>query len=116
MANIMIIDQKTPMDSMIYKGLHENGHTVKYCEDTSVVMDELRLNKTDIVLLDPYFRGFEKWDALHSIKKEYPDLPVVVFSAYKNFLSDPRLAEARGFVIKSVHINELISKIDEILA
>lgn len=111
----MIIDDKPYMSSLISEDLSREGHTLACFEDAVAAMDEFPFRMPDIVLLDLYFKGFENWDTLRSMKARYPDLPVIIFSAYKNFLDDPRIDEADGYVIKNIYTGELKNKIQEVL-
>lgn len=57
----------------------------------------------DIILFDIYLNEFERLDVLHRIKLEYPQIPVIIMTAYKLYLHDPHFAHADGYVIKEVH-------------
>ncbi len=115
MADIMIIDDKPYMNSIISEDLARDGHYISCFGDTHSAMDELHLHRPDIVLFDLYFNGIEDWDMLHDIKMEYPDMPVIIVSAYRNFLTDIRLEEADGFVIKNFRTDNIKKKIEEVL-
>ncbi len=115
MVNIMIIDDKPYMSSLISEGLSRDGHSISCFSDTRSAMDELSSHRPDIVLFDLYFNGIEDWDMLHNIKMEYPDMPVIIVSAYRNFLTDIRLEEADGFVIKNFRTDNIKNKIEEVL-
>ena len=115
MADIMIIDDKSYMSSLISEDLDMCGHSVTCYEEGFTAMEEISANSPDIVLFDLYYRGVESWNILHSIKLKFPEVPVIIYSAYSNFLEDPRVAEADGFVFKSIFTNELKREIERIL-
>lgn len=110
MANILIIDDKIHSED-----LPMEGHHVTYVEELGDVMEELRSYRPDIVLLDLYFEGFEGWALLHRIKLKSPHLPVLIVTAYDNFIGDFRLAQADGYVIKDVFTDKLQKKVEEVL-
>jgi len=69
--------------------------------------------KADLVLLNLYLKhGFVVWDVLREIKIQDPDLPVLIFTAHDKYLSDSRLSQADGYVIKGHFVcDELKQKI-----
>ena len=112
----MIIDDQPYLRSLIAKELSEEGHSICCFEDAASAMCSIPTEKPDIVLLDLYFEGFENWESLHRIKIKHPNLPVIIVTAYKNFLNDPRVFEADGYAIKESGAVSLRNKIKELLA
>lgn len=115
MANILIVDDQPHLGELFAEDFSMEGHHVKCVEEAREALEEIRSHRPDIVLLDLYLRGFEGWDLLHRFKLEDPRLPVLIVSAYDNFVGDPRLAEADGYVIKEIYTDKLKKKIKEVL-
>jgi DNA-binding response OmpR family regulator len=113
MAKILIVDDQPHMMELLEEELAVEEHHITSIRDSSHVMSCLEESKPDLVLLDLYMRGFEGWDLLDQIKRHDPTVPVLIVSAYDNFLDDPRLARADGYVIKSFDMGELKEKIHE---
>jgi DNA-binding NarL/FixJ family response regulator len=68
-----------------------------------------------LVLLDLYLDNTSGFTLLGDIKKEHPDLPVVIFTAYDSYRDDPRLSQADGYVVKSVLLDELKESVANLL-
>lgn len=115
MANILIIDDQPYLEKLLSEDLSEEGHRLTCVEEAAKAMEELRSSRFDIVLLDLHLQGFEGWDLLHWLKLKHPLLPVLIVTAYDNFVDDPRLAEADGYVIKDIYTDKLKKKIEEVL-
>ncbi len=79
--------------------------------DVALAKKRLSFSRPDAVLLDLYLDGPEGFALLGSIKQKYPDLPVIIVTAYDSFEEDPRLCLADGYVVKSLDLNGLKSKI-----
>ncbi len=76
----------------------------------------LMRSKPDLVLLDLYLNGFEGWDVLHEIKRQYPYLPVLIVTAYDNYAQDPRLSQADGYIVKDFDaIGRIKKKMEDLL-
>ena len=71
-----------------------------------------------VILLNLYLKaGFTVWDVLEDIKRQDPQLPVVIVAAYDTYLHDPRLALANGSVVKTCFApDELKQKISNALS
>lgn len=115
MANVMIIDDLQYSNNLHYKELSRDGHTLAYCEDDDAVIEQLSKKKIDIVLLDIYHKGYEDWRILRMVKKIYPLLPVIIFTAYTIFLKKHQLLDADGYIIKSIDNDKLKRKVREVI-
>jgi DNA-binding NtrC family response regulator len=113
MANILVVDDQPFPGELLKKELADEGHHITCVGDADCVMSLIEDSRPDMVLLDLYLQGFEGWDLLDKIKKYAPSLPVLIVSAYEDFVSDPRLAHADGYVIKDPDTDQLKQKIRE---
>jgi CheY-like chemotaxis protein len=116
MADILVIDDQPSMRELISGELADEGHHITFVGDADYVMSAIQESNPDLILLDLYLQGFEGWDLLNKIKQYDASLPVLILSAYDNFISDPRLAIADGYVIKDLDTDKLKEKIHEKLA
>jgi DNA-binding NarL/FixJ family response regulator len=73
---------------------------------------------TDLLLLDLNIPGAHGFDHLIRIRKQYPNIPVVVISAYsdENVISKAMQHGASGFVPKSVPVPTIIEAITSVFA
>ena len=115
MANILIVDDQPCVQELLSKELIDEGHHVHGVGDAKSVSEYLLSSKPDLILLDLYLEGPEGFGLFENIKKQYPHLPVIVVTAYDSFMDDPRLSHAEGYVIKSIHFDELKQRIAQVL-
>ena len=101
MANILVVDDQPAVAEVLSEELACEGHRFSGVTDVDSALRHLRDSRIDLVLLDLCLEGFEGWEVLHAIKRENPDLPVLILSAYDSFAGDPRLSQANGYVVKS---------------
>jgi len=79
----------------------------------------LQLNfDSDMVLLDLYIPGSHGFNTLIHIRNHYPQIPVVVVSAYEDCEVIAKALEygAAGFVPKSTPVDDIFTAIDQVLA
>ena len=116
MKNILIVDDQRYVRELLSEELTDEGYRVSCAGDTESIWAYLKDSPPDVILLDLYLNGFEGWEVLQDIKREVPNLPVIIITAYDSYADDPRLSQAAGYVVKSfVSFGELKRKIAEVI-
>jgi DNA-binding NtrC family response regulator len=115
MAKILIIDDQQCVRELISEELISEGYWVHSLGDAKSVKVNLRFSKPDLVLLDLCLDEADGFGVLHDIKGQYPNIPVIIYTAYDSYREDPRVSRADGYVIKSMAFDELKEKMADIL-
>ena len=115
MTKILIVDDQPCVRELVSEELILEGYGVIAAGDVESLRGHLRFSRPDLVLLDLYLDGAEGFGVLDDIKKENPNLPVIIFTAYDSVVDDPRLSQADGYVIKSIVFDELKEKVADVL-
>ena len=115
MAKILIVDDQSCVRELLSEELLSEGYRVTTAGDAESISGHLRFSRPDLIVLDLYLDGPDGIGVLRDIKREDPDLPVIIFTAYDSYMDDPRLSQADGYVIKSICLDELKGKIGNIL-
>ena len=115
MPSVLIVDDQECIRELVAEELIREGYQVAGVGDAESIDGHLRASRPDLVLLDLYLDGPDGWDVLGDIKRQDPNLSVIIFTAYDSFLDDPRLSQADGYVIKSMVLDELKEKIASVL-
>ena len=116
MSKILIIDDQPYVRELLSEELEDEGYTVASIGDAESLTRYLSDSKPDLVLLDLFLTGLKGWDLLLDIKAKHPLLPVLIVTAYDNYVDDPRLSQADGYLIKNIpSFDGLKKKIAEIL-
>ncbi len=115
MANILIVDDQPCVQELLSEELVCEGYRLARAGDAESATQYLQSSRPDLVLLDLYLDGLEGFEILRDIKKQYPHLPVIIFTAYDSFMDDPRVSQADGYLIKTFDFTELKQKMAEVL-
>lgn len=115
MERILIVDDQACVRKVVSEELFHEGYGVESVGDAESLRECLGASRPDLVLLDLYLDGPSGFNLLADIKKEYPQLPVVIFTAYDSYRDDPRLSQADGYVVKSILLDELKEKVSDLL-
>jgi len=115
MAKILVVDDQACIRELLSEELSSEGYTVATAGDPESAKGHLRFSLPDLVLLDLHLDGFKGIELLHDIKETYPELPVIIFTAYDSYLDHPQLSRADDYVMKSVVFDELKQKIADLI-
>ncbi len=105
----LVIDDDVLVLETFASILEHEGYRVECAVSAEAAWEKLQQTRFDIVLSDFYMPGTNGMDLLHKVRAHYPDLPVVMITAYGN-TSMAREALASGasdFVTKPCSPGEL---------
>jgi two-component system, NtrC family, response regulator AtoC len=106
---IMIVDDDQLIYSSLKRVLTTKNYDVAVCTTGGAVMESLVNESPELVLLDIYLGDASGLDILPEVKKLYPQLPVIMMTAY----SDVQLAVnamkngAEDFIVKPINLDQL---------
>ncbi|MFC1863054.1 response regulator [Thermodesulfobacteriota bacterium] len=112
---ILLIDDQQYLQELLSEELSSSRYEIDTISDINTLEDFFRTSTPDIVLLDLYLNGFEGWDILRDLKNKHPHLPVLIVTAYDNYMDDSRLTLADGYVVKNSNLTALKQKIENII-
>ncbi len=115
MANILVVDEKPGVRNVFAEGLAWEGYTVFNVGNLASIRENMRMIRPDLVIIDPFFGGIARWDALEEIKGEDPRVPIIVVTSFERCREEPRLALASEVLIKSFYFDDLKKKASQFL-
>jgi DNA-binding response OmpR family regulator len=115
MAKILIVDDQPCVRELLSEELLSEAYSIVTAGDGESVKGHLRFSRPDLVVLDLYLDEADGFGVFQEIKRQAPELPVIIFTAYDGYRDDPRVSHADGYVIKSMALDELKGRIKELL-
>jgi len=122
-GRVLVVDDSIHIFTTLKQLLKRNVELIEGIKKPELVLEKLSGKRFNLVLLDMNFKaginsGNEGIYWLKEIKHRYPDLPVIMITAYGNIdLAVISMKEgADDFVSKPWNANELISKVESVLA
>src|ERR1700739_945197 len=108
MDRILLVDDE-PNIRLVYKEvLGDGGYQVLEAESVREIFNILSCELVDLVVLDIKLRLESGLNVLQRITNEFPNLPVILCSAYVSFQNDYISWLAEGYIVKSSDIDELL--------
>jgi len=81
-VRVLVVDDDLNMCRLTEMALTRSGYKVTICTDSTKAMDLLKDGPYGCVLLDIRMKGLEGTELLPLIKHHFPQLPVILVSAY----------------------------------
>lgn len=114
---ILVIDDEKHVRMLYQEELQNEGYTVAVSDGQEAVVDVIKRENPRILILDiklgPDISGL---DLLQTLRGPYPELPVILSTAYDSFQYDLKSIAADYYVVKSVDLSELKTRVKEALA
>ncbi|MEW6351046.1 MAG: response regulator [Thermodesulfobacteriota bacterium] len=104
---IFIVEDEEGTRMLYESELADEGYEVIGVPDGWHLMDMIEKWSPDCVILDVRLRDHDGLDLLQDIKKNHPDLPVIMNTAYSSFRVDLRARNADAYIVKSSDLSEL---------
>jgi len=115
MARILIVDDEKNQRLLYREDFEEQGFQVETAENGLDALRKVDEFLPDLVILDISMPGMDGMEALSGILARYPDLPVVLHTAYSSYRDNFMSWSAHAYVVKSSDREELFATVRRLL-
>lgn len=115
MPHLLIVDDEPEIRRLYAAELEDEGYTVTTAANPQQAVDNLRSASFDLLILDVQLQGESGLQTLQNVVQEFPDLPVILCTAFSCYKDDFSSWLADGYVVKSSDLNELKGEIKKVL-
>ncbi|GBC76976.1 Transcriptional regulatory protein GlrR [bacterium HR08] len=116
MAKILIVDDEPNIRLLYTAVLTEREHEVVEAENGRQALEALEREPFDLVILDIRLRAESGLDLLQEIVARYPQVPVILCSAYVSFQDDYTSWLAHSYCVKSSDPRALLEEVERVLS
>ncbi|WP_445385985.1 response regulator [Robiginitalea sp. IMCC44478] len=113
---ILVVDDDTPIRSLLRQELSDAGYNVKEAADGKAALDMVRVSKPDLIILDvmmPEINGFD----VAAVLKNDPatmDIPIIILSIVQDKERGLKIGVDR-YLTKPIDTEKLFHEVDELL-
>ena len=114
---VWVADDDESIRFVLEKGLVDAGFEVSVFEDGNEVVNQLDLDKPNLLLTDLKMPGRDGMDLLDTFKNEFSNIPVIMMTAHSDLDTTVDAFEngAWDYIAKPFDLNDAISKITKAL-
>ena len=111
--NILIIEDEPKLAELIRQGLDEDGYTVDVAYDGQEGLDKALQNPFDLVIMDVIMPMMNGVEVCRIIRKEKPELPVIMLTALDTIRDKQNGFEAGAddYIVKPFEFMELLMRV-----
>ncbi|APG27452.1 DNA-binding response regulator [Syntrophotalea acetylenivorans] len=92
---------------------HADIDFIGEANDGFKAVEKIKTNPPDVALIDVDMPGLSGMAAIRLLRKQYPDMKLLIFSSYsdRHYIEEAMQAGANGYILKSIDISELVEVI-----
>jgi len=113
-SRILIVDDEPGMREQLGRWLSHEGYKTEQAANAKEALALVRKTNFDVILLDLKLPDMDGFALLEKLHKEYPDICVIILTAFgtEDSPAKARAAGAFDFFSKPIHFESLIHRID----
>lgn len=116
-TNILVVDDNKHFREMMTEVLRHHNYEVEAVASAEDALASLQINTYDTVITDVKMPGMDGITLTGLIKEKYPDLPVIVVTAYLDFdeaVEEMHEVKADGLLKKPFQLESIISLLQDL--
>ncbi len=107
MKKILVADDEMSIRLLYSEELKEEGYDVITASNGKEALEIVSREPLDLVILDIKMPEMSGIEVLRQIKEKYPDLPVLLSSAYSEYKQDFGTWASEEYLVKSSDLEDL---------
>jgi len=115
MTNILVVDDEKSWLALCEDTLTELGYQVRTSLNCAQALGMIHADPPDVVVLDLRM-PISGYVMLLAMREEWPDIPVIIHTAYGGYRNNADLLKTNAFAVKLPDLGELISALRRLLA
>ena len=115
MTKILIVDDEKSIRDLYAEELGGEGYDVITAGEGREVSALISSEQPSALVLDIRMEDCDGLDLLQEIRNAYPDLPIILNTAYDSYREDVKSVAADHYVVKSYDLSELKAKLAQVI-
>jgi len=113
--NILLVEDEKALCLLYEEELGREGYAVTAVNDAEAALAELGKTTFDLIITDIRMPGKDGIELITQIMGLRKDIPIIINSAYQSYKEDFMTWAADAYVVKSASLDELKSKVKQLL-
>jgi DNA-binding NtrC family response regulator len=112
MRKVLAIDDDCAIRTLYQEELRSEGYEVFTTGDCKRLLNTIREQEPDVIVLDIMMQGYNGLDLLQNIRNAHWNLPVILCTSYPMFKYETKSVSADYIVVKNSDLSNLKIKVE----
>ena len=112
---ILVVEDEENMRLLLEEEFTDEGFEVISTASGKDAIEILKENDIDLVTIDVEMPDMNGLELAGLLRKEYPELKIILITAYSHYKQDLSSWAADAYIVKSSNLNELKKTVKELL-
>jgi DNA-binding response OmpR family regulator len=112
---LLVVEDEKNLCLLYKEELAKEGYKVTAVTDADTALEQIKKQKFDLIITDirmPVKNGIELITQIMALRK---DIPIIINTAYQSYKHDFMTWAADAYIVKSASLDELKSKVKELI-
>lgn len=114
-GKILLVEDNEKQRMLYREELESEGYEVDIALDGDNALAKVEMSRPDLVVLDIELPNRDGIETMRKLLDDYPELPVILNSAYAHYKSNFISWGAQAYLIKSSDTSQLISEVNKVM-
>ncbi|MDD8019631.1 MAG: response regulator [Acidobacteriota bacterium] len=115
MKKILLIEDDQALSLLYEEELNKEGYSLAIVHDADSALEQVKKEKFDLIITDIRMPGKDGIELIANVMGLRKDIPIIINTAYQSYKDDFMTWAADAYIIKSSSLDELKSKIKELI-
>jgi CheY-like chemotaxis protein len=114
-GKILLVEDNEKQRMLYREELESEGYEVDIALDGDNALAKVEMSRPDLVVLDIELPNRDGIETMRKLLDDYPELPVILNSAYAHYKSNFISWGAQAYLIKSSDTSQLIAEVNKVM-
>ena len=114
-GKILLVEDNEKQRMLYREELELEGYDVDIALDGDNALAKVEMSRPDLVVLDIELPNRDGIETMRKLLEDYPDLPIILNSAYAHYKSNFISWGAQAYLIKSSDTTQLIAEVNKVM-
>ncbi len=114
-GKILLVEDNELQRQLYREELEQEGYDVEIALDGDNALAKVATHRPDLIVLDIELPNRDGIETMRKLLEDYPDLPIILNSAYAHYKSNFISWGARSYLIKSSDTSQLINEVNKVM-
>lgn len=114
-GKILLVEDNEKQRMLYREELESEGYEVDIALDGDNALAKVEMSRPDLVVLDIELPNRDGIETMRKLLDDYPDLPVILNSAYAHYKSNFISWGAQAYLIKTSDTSQLIAEVNKVM-